>query len=64
MVYAPLSLLAGTIRGRKPCAPTGILFVMEPVQQNELMQAYLHVLVRKARALKVAVERELKPALN
>ncbi|MEH2152225.1 hypothetical protein [Nostoc sp.] len=33
-------------------------------QLDELMQVYRHGLVSKARALKVAVERGLKPALN
>jgi hypothetical protein len=33
-------------------------------QLNELMQVYRDGLVRKARALKVAVERGLRPALN
>ncbi len=36
----------------------------EVSQLDELMQVYRHGLVRKARALKVAVERGLKPALN
>jgi hypothetical protein len=33
-------------------------------QLDELMQVYRHGLVRKARSLKVAVERGLRPALN
>jgi hypothetical protein len=36
----------------------------EVSQLDELMQVYRRGLVRKARALKVAVERGLKPALN
>ena len=36
----------------------------EANQLNELMQVYRDGLVRKARALKVAVERGLRPALN
>ncbi len=36
----------------------------EANQLDELMQVYRSGLVRKARALKVAVERGLKPALN
>ncbi len=36
----------------------------EANQLDELMQVYRGGLVRKARALKVAVERGLKPALN
>ncbi len=37
---------------------------VEVRQLDELMQIYRHGLVRKARALKVAVTRGLKPALN
>jgi uncharacterized protein YbgA (DUF1722 family) len=36
----------------------------EANQLDELMQVYRSGLVRKARALKVAVERGLRPALN
>jgi len=36
----------------------------ETNQLDELMQVYRGGLVRKARALKVAVERGLRPALN
>ncbi len=36
----------------------------EACQLDELMQVYRHGLIRKAKALKVAVERGLKPALT
>ena len=42
----------------------GQLSDTEVSQLDELMQVYRCGLVRKARALKVAVERGLKPALN
>lgn len=42
----------------------GQLIDREVSQLDELMQVYRRGLVRKARALKVAVERGLKPALN
>jgi len=42
----------------------GQLMVAEVRQLDELMQVYRRGLVRKARALKVAVDRGLKPALN
>jgi len=42
----------------------GQLSDTEVSQLDELMQVYRRGLVRKARALKVAVERGLKPALN
>jgi len=42
----------------------GQLMVAEVRQLDELMQVYRRGMVRKARALKVAVDRGLKPALN
>lgn len=42
----------------------GQLNDIEVRQLDELMQVYRRGLVRKARSLKVAVERGLKPALN
>jgi hypothetical protein len=42
----------------------GQLDDQEANQLDELMQVYRSGLVRKARALKVAVERGLRPALN
>ncbi|MEC4985134.1 MAG: hypothetical protein SAK42_13630 [Oscillatoria sp. PMC 1076.18] len=46
------------------CQREGQLSSKEKQQLNELMQIYRQGLVRKARAIKVAVERGLKPALN
>ena len=42
----------------------GTLTDLEVYQLDELMQLYRRGLVKKARALKVAVERGLKPALS
>ncbi|MTJ49795.1 hypothetical protein [Dolichospermum sp. UHCC 0259] len=42
----------------------GQLNETENTQLDELMQVYRHGLVRKAKALKVAVERGLIPAIN
>jgi hypothetical protein len=42
----------------------GTLSDVEVVQLDELMQIYRRGLVRKAKALKVAVERGLRPALS
>ena len=42
----------------------GQLMVAEVRKLDELMQVYRRGMVRKARALKVAVDRGLKPALN
>jgi hypothetical protein len=42
----------------------GQLSDTEVKQLDELMQVYRRGLVRKARAMKVAVERGLKPTLN
>ena len=42
----------------------GLLSSTERTRLDELMQTYRHGLVRKAQALKVAVERGLRPPLN
>jgi hypothetical protein len=42
----------------------GLLNAAEQTQLDELMQVYRHELVRKARALKVAVQRGLRPPLS
>lgn len=42
----------------------GVLDQQERARLDELMQIYRHGLVRKAEALKVAVERGLRPPLN
>jgi len=43
---------------------SGQLMVAEVRQLDELMQVYRRGMVRKARALKVAIDRGLKPALT
>jgi hypothetical protein len=42
----------------------GLLDAAEQARLDELMQVYRHGLVRKARALKVAVQRGLRPPLS
>jgi len=42
----------------------GMLNVTEQVRLDELMQVYRHGLVRKARAIQVAVQRRLRPPLS